>query len=247
MFRTDMDRQIEKLEIVVKTASDRAIPFAVKDAINATARTGMQAAKREVADRFTIRNTHAKNSISFQQTKSIDIDRMESQFGTTAEYMAKQESGFVNVGKKTGVWIPTPEAANQGGMTRTKPVMRGRRKANINLRKKPRKRWKTEGQQRIAEIIDVFRNRPASQRFWYGILRGNEGLWLLRGGRKTKKGGWPEGMKPRLIYTTGIASTTVPKTEWMEPAGNKAISTLKDEYHKALTRQLNRLYKSGRI
>jgi hypothetical protein len=244
---TDIDtREIQALEKTIEAISSRAIPIAIQQTLSNTARNAYNNIQQDIGKKFVIKNKWTARSMSHQRATGLNVDKMAAHVGSVQDYMAKQESGFSNVATgQHGVQVPTGDAAGQPGARRRTRVIKKRfRKNNIELTKSlSRRRGNTPAQQRIASIIDTMR---AGKRFWFGELNKIVGMWHLKGGRISKKGGWPRGMRPKLLYSANHRRNEVKSTRWLEPASEKALKDQTREYGEALARQLNRLKKAGR-
>lgn len=236
-------QQTVKLEETLKELSKVALPIAVQQTLNNTARNAHRNYRSLTRKKYQLRNTWTIRSEQYTQTKSLNINSMKSIAGSIAEYMEKQEEGFTR-DSSNGVTIPTASAANQSGSNRTRPVLKKFRRASIDRRKTRKSfqytyNWKNKKQIEVADLIDTMRS---GNRFWYGTLKGNKGIWFLKGGRlKSKRGGWPKGMSPHLIYSANKQSVRTQGGFLVKEASDKAITREFDEYQKALSRQLKRL------
>ena len=235
-------RQIRRLERDIEKVSKRGIPIAIQQTINNTTRTAFSKSRENINDEFTTRNSWTERSTSWQRATGLDVDRMKGVTGTTLDYLGKQEEGFHRMSPQ-GVQVPTGDASGEGNTRRrTRPVKPRFRKSRIDLKNK-RKHSADPKQQRLAEIIDTMRS---GNRYWYGKFGNTRGLWFLKGGRVSKKGGWPKGMRPTLLYSADYKSVYTAPNPWLEPAADYAIEKQPMEYKKALDRQMDRIMKKGK-
>jgi hypothetical protein len=232
-------KSIMDMERVLNELSKMAAPIAIQQTLNNTARNAWKKGRNLTPKKFQLRNTWTMRSEQYTQTKDLNISTMKSIFGSTSGYMEQQEKGFTR-NSTDGVTVPTATAANQSGMNRTKPVTRRFRRSNINRKQiVKRYQWTNKKQQAIADIIETMR---AGDRFWSGTLKGTKGIWFLKGGRiKSKRGGWPKGMRPHLIYSANKKSVRTKGSFLVKEASSDALDNEFKEYSKALKRQLKRL------
>lgn len=232
-------KEIERFEKHIARLSKRGIPIAVQQTLTATARNAYNAGQMLTDNKFTNRNAWTKRSESYQRAEGLNVRQMKSEFGSTEDYMRKQEEGFTNSNPK-GVMVPTAEAAGQAaGGRRTKPIRKPFRRGNMTLGRR-KKKFANKDQQRIASVIDTFN---AKRKFWYGTLGGYKGMWRFVGGRRSKKGGWPKGMRPHLLYSATEKTNHTRATPIIGDASEKAMKEMPAEYFKALGRQIDRLNK----
>ena len=85
----------------------------------------------------------------------------------------------------------------------------------------------------------------AGIRFWYGDIgyqtNKASGMWQIRGSVRKNGKGWLRGLTIRRLYTAKDRSIVTPKTEWLQPAGEKTLKKFDEFYIKALQRQLERI------
>jgi hypothetical protein len=236
-------KEIENLEKVLKIFSKAAAPIAFQQALNETAAKTRLAAQDNIRDEFQIRNKWSERSVTYKRATGLNIDKMQAEVGSTQEYMAEQETGFTRTATgKHGIQVPTPAAAGESGnRTRTRVILRRNRKNIIKLHKS-RINYGSKMQQNAAEIHESVK---AGIRFWYGTLTGNggsaSGMWQIRGSVRKNGKGWLRGLTMRRLYTAKDRSIVTPKTEWLQPAGEKTLKNFDEFYIKALRRQLERI------
>lgn len=243
----DIDyKELQNLQKQIAEASSVAIPIACQQTLNNVARIAWRDGRKNTDTMFQNRNTWTKRTQTYQQTKELDIDKMVSVAGSSAGYLAQQETGFTRTASgPAGVWVPTPDAADQTGI-RTKPVKYRFRRGKIRLPRKSikgsggRKRAKSSAQMRFYNIY----NAVAGNGFFWGKLGDNMGMWKMDG--EIVKGKIIL-TSVRLLYSANKRSITTGEHKWHTPAVEMAIGAEGEEYFKALKRQWSRLKKKNRI
>lgn len=241
----DIDsKEIEKLEKVLKVFSKVAAPIAFQQALNETATKTRLRAQNNIRDDFTTRNKWSERSVFYSRATGLDVDKMQAEIGSSQEYMAEQETGFTQTSTgKHGIMIPTPAAGGEtGNRERTRVVQKRYRKNVIKLHKST-VNYGSRMQKNSAEIQASVK---AGVRFWYGTLdnksgKNASGMWQIRGSVRKNGKGWLRGLTMRRIYTANERSIVTPKTEWLQPAGEKTLKNFDEYYFKALQRQLERI------
>ncbi len=145
-FDADL-KDLGRLQKDLNTFSKKSVPFAMRKALNETAFLGRKLWKREMGQRFVLRNKFTAGSLRVQKVKrGNDPDQMFSMIGSISPYMGLQEAGGTKKGKTGAVAIPTAVAAGQalGSQPRTKVVRRPNRMPNINLDKRIRSGSKSQ-------------------------------------------------------------------------------------------------------
>lgn len=234
------NKRTKALEKQILELSSRGIPIAVQQTLTATAKHGWRYGRENTEREFTNRNAWTKRSQNWNRAEGLDVDKMVASFGSSADYLAKQEEGFSRMGNNgNGVWVPTAETADQQG-ARTKPVKFRYRKGKMRLRKK-RKLASTPKQQRYFNMINSVKGNGL---FW-GTMNNTRGMWKLEGSINEKGRLIMTGA--RLLYSANKHTVRTPATEWHFPAAEKAIRVNEaEEYNKALKRQVTRLRRKYR-
>ncbi len=243
LYTDNMDADITQLnryQTQIAQASSRGIPIAVQQTVNNTARNAWRSGRKNTDSEFKNRNTWTKRSQTYQTTKELDIDSMVSVAGSSAGYLAEQETGFTRTSTgKAGVWVPTADAAGQTG-DRTKPILRRFRKGRMRLRRKVKKQPTSAAQARLFKMHDAVQGNG----LMWGKLGSTEGMWHLTG---SSDGGRLILTGVRLLYSANKQSISTRAHEWHEPAVRTSVGKMGDEYHRALKRQWTRLKKKNRL
>lgn len=229
------DKSVHRKQKEIAELSDKAIPIAIQQTLTATARHAWRYGRENTKSEFKTRNNWSAGSQRYSRAEGLNPEKMVATAGTTAGYMAEQEHGFTRSSSgKSGVWVPTAEAAGQTGV-RTRPITRKYRKGKIRLRKKIRKKPSSPKQQRLFKMYDAV----STNGYFWGTLNNTTGMWHLAGsvfkGRIVLTG-------VRLLYSANKRSIVTKPTKWHGPATERAFSHDEArEYDKALGRQLKRL------
>lgn len=111
--------QIGKLAQRFEQLGERAIPFAMRNTLNAVAFDARGEWVKRIKRTMTLRNRYTERSIRVQKVTRQVVDEMQSSVGSLLDYMEKQEQGGQESAKgKHGVPIPTSSAAGQAKKTR---------------------------------------------------------------------------------------------------------------------------------
>lgn len=246
MFTLKMDqRPLEQLENDLDRFGKQALPYAIRDTLNAAAFQTAEMAKEEISHKFIERNTYTRRSVRYKKTFSRDINRMESYAGSIQPYMRQQEEGFTeHKSGKHGVPIPSSAASGQmGSRLRTRRLQRKNWLSSINLSSS---RVKGRGRT-VASVRDAV---DTGKRVIFIDSRSDHygrptGLYRVVGGRKGGRG-WPTGARLQLIYDLERSSVRTKAHPWLEPATNKVTVNIDKLYRDALIRQirLNRSFRN---
>lgn len=110
---------------VLERIGERAIPYAVRNTLNAAAFEARTLWQAQMDKAFVLRNTWTKRSIGVEKASGLKLSTMHSVVGSRLDYMKTQEEGgSETAGSRHGVPIPTPAAAGQAAKAkkRTKQV-----------------------------------------------------------------------------------------------------------------------------
>lgn len=224
------DKQIKEFERDLKVFASRAYPFATKSTVNSAAFLTQKTARRDINVKMVTRNRFTIQSVRVEQARTLNVSRQVAIVGSTADYMADQEFGGVNV--KTGgegVAIPTGYSAGQERQQpRTRLPRKPNKLSNIQLK---RRRGKAVGRkQRNVQAIKAAAR--SSNKYVYLDLGNRKGIFKVIGGER----------RPRLkmVYDLSRVSTPIPKNPWLKPATNDTRHKIPAIYLKALQFQAKR-------
>lgn len=196
-------REVKRLEYDLDKLAHKALPYAVKDALNATAFEGRKVWHKAMQREFTIRNKYTLRSVRIDKaTVGGRIDSMESVLGSTADYMASQELGTREYGKTASKPIPTRAAAGQSGAgERTKRVQRSKMLQTIKVAKRAR-----YGPRKQRNAIAIGRAVRGNK---FAIIETKHGDAIVRvTGRKR--------VKLRMVWNLFNRSVPVPKSPTLQ-------------------------------
>jgi hypothetical protein len=202
----------------------KAIPYAIKNALNTAAFETRTIWQREIKSVFTNRNTYTANSVRVEQASTTNL---VAKVGSIADYMDTQEEGG-SVKGKTGHIKAIPMAKARGGantsLVRSRfylgaiqvahPALRGgRRQQNAVAIAIARKQGK-----KVALLT-----RPS----------GGKGLFLLGAGTKRK-------LNTRLLWDVSRGSVRVKPSHTLERAVAMVKPKLEHMMAASLTQQMQR-------
>lgn len=226
------DREIKNFERDLKTFASKAYPFATKQTLNQSARQAMNFAKDHVREKMINRNKFTVQSIRFEQTKTLNVDRQESLMGSTEDYMSDQEFGGVKRSQK-GDHVSLSTNYSSGEPLSARRRRRLPRKANklpnIKLGLGGRVKSKSRLQSNFVKIRMASRLR---NKFVFLNLGRRKGIFKVIG--KGKKA------KVRMLHDMTRRSVVIKKNPWLAPATQKAVERIPEIYFEALKFQMKR-------
>lgn len=229
-------RELKQLELKLLRANKTGFKIAGEQTLNDLAFETRREAREQIERDFTVRN---KWTVS---PRNNPIDKAKrgkpfAEFGSTLDYMAKQEEGFISQPDRyTGaVAIPTPVASGErkggarGKTIRKKPVRKPNRR---NMLKMPSKRMKElpRRERNAALIQEAIKSK---RRFIELERNGETNIFKVTG---TKK-------KYRLdrLYKTEHRAVITPAKPWLAPATKKAYEQAPRFYMNRLDYQIKRM------
>lgn len=129
-------RQVRALADGLKAANEKAVPYAVRDALNTTAFEARKEWQSQLRAKMILRNKWTVGSLRVVKATGTALRTMQSQVGSLVPYMAVQEDGGSERAKgKHGVPIPTTTAAGQSlkAAKRTRQVTKRNWQSAIHL------------------------------------------------------------------------------------------------------------------
>lgn len=232
MFDLD-DRQLKKYERTLNGVNQRAIPFAIKGALNSTAFKMREIWRAEIDDKLIQRNKFTKNSIRVERVSSNMVDQMQSRVGSIASYMDEQEDGFVKTSKgKHGVILPTTYSSGEGenaGQRRKLP-RRMNQIGQITLRNKKIKA-KSRAQRNAIAVRTAIKNKDK-----FVFIDTGKRKFIARVIRQGRKGA-----RIKMVHDLTKRSVTIQPNPTMKPARRQTIREIPQIYKKSLQFQLKRI------
>jgi hypothetical protein len=186
---------LDEIKRDLETMQKRAVPYAMKEALNVSAHLTSIIWEDEIEKSFTLRNQYTRKSIRVERARGLNVRNMRAVVGTISPYLPKDESGATIRGKGKSKAVPTAVAAGQRfGATRTRPV---RPFKSIQLPKLPAA---VEGyaNARFNAASMAIARRKGSQ---FALLRrkqGGMGIFRLGSGKRR--------MNPRLVWNLSRSS-----------------------------------------
>jgi len=221
----DLDVLLGKLERVRLDA----VPFAVRDSLNASAFFTKREWTGEIHRRMTVRNTWTQRGIKTRNATGKQVSRMESVVGSVRSYMSKLEEGGT-VSDARGVPIHTSVASGEGrgARPRTKVVRPGNR---LNKIQRYTGRGGTQ-RQKNADAVRQAQRGGGRSKVAYMEVGARKGLYKVSGSKKNPK--------IDLIIDLTRISVRVPAHPTLEPTLEKVNPRLATLHALAIVRQLRR-------
>lgn len=225
-------REIRKFEKDLRTLNKRAIPFAIKSAINGTAFKHREIWQGNIRADLVTRNKFTVGSIRVKQATTTNIARMQSETGSIAPYMFNTEFGGTEVASgKVGTPIATSYSARQGmkRQPRTRLSTGANKRKNIEL-KKP----KSLAKSRKARVAAAINQAAASgSRYVFLDLGRRKGIFKVVGSKKRPK--------IKMLWDLTRKSVFIPAHPTLRPATDAVRAFTPGLYLEALKFQRNRL------
>ena len=219
-------KDLHRLERRLEVLNSRGLPYATRQVVNDLAFESRTVARDQLPTRMVLRNKHAINSIQVTKETSLNISQQAAYVGSTADYMATQETGGTKT-KKSGsaLSIPTTTAAGQGrnAKPRTRLPRAALKMGAIHLKRVAASRNAKNRKQRNAIAM------ATSDEYVFLDLGRRKGIF-----RKDKGGG------VTMLHDLTRAAVRIPKNEWLKPATEAAERKLPGFYKRALDFQLRR-------
>ncbi len=225
---SDADRLVKDLQ----RFNSGALPFAVRNALNAGAFEGRRAWLGELRSTFVLRNTFTARSLRIVKASGKNIGRMQAVLGSVAAFMDEQEGGgTVRPRKGSHKPIPTRTAAGQspGAGPRTKAVRRGNWMSAIRLGQSKVRGVRSQAQRNAIAMSMASR---AGQPF--ALLRTRRGLGIFRVTGKRRK------LRVRMVWDLSRRSVKVPASHTLQHALNETDPKLARLYAECIVEQLRR-------
>lgn len=223
MIRSDLSdwRVFEnKLDKLRRTS----IPYAQAAAVNSAAFATQRAARSELGQEFTLRNRWTQQSIRVNRASPRSA-RPSAAVGSVEDYMRTQEFGGIRTPPgRTGVVIPTAEAAGQRGIRTRLPTRRNKLR-NITL-SRGGKRYANKRQANAARIAQARRKGGGVV---YLDTRRGKAIYRVTSSRV------------RMLYDMSRQSVVIPASPWLAPVTRRVAPELPGMYARALRYQLRRL------
>ena len=225
MLKIDL-RDIRQLEKDLTVLSRRAMPYATRQTLTATAWKARTFGQQEIEKQFTIRSkTFLPRGVAMTPARGLVIASQESAVGHLRDAGALLEKGQTELGSS----VPLPGSSGEppGVWPRKRIVRRGNRWNRVNP-----VRQRGSGKQAKAIAIRKAAKRSGNQKTV--VLKNSRGSNLFRlMGRKGKE-------QLKLLQTMPNRPVRTPAQPWLKPAVHKAARRMPIEYVKALRYQISR-------
>lgn len=235
MFEID-NEETYQLERALRQMSDRAVPYATRNALNEMAFKTQRLAKANISRGMITRNQWTARSVVVKKAGGLSVARMASEVGSTESYMEKQEFGGVERKKgKHGVPIPTSESAGQNTANpRTRAVRPANWLSRISLARGP-----SEGTGAgFGRAIDTAQ-RSGKRYFHFRGTGGKKGgIFKIVRKRRRRRGRAATRARVRMMYNLDNPVVVIPATPWLRPAAVTVLAQADEIYEKALNGQL---------
>ncbi|AUR92701.1 coil containing protein [Vibrio phage 1.175.O._10N.261.55.B3] len=231
-------RELKQLELKLLRANKVGFKVAQQRTTTDLAFEARTQAVNVIKKEFTLRNTWTARAGHIPVVRA-SRSNPNAEFGSTLEYMRKQEEGFVKQPDRftKAVAIPTPVASGerkggaQGKTIRRKPVRKQNRRSQLKM---PSKRMnELPRRERNAALI---KEAIKSKRKNIELFRnGESNIWRVTGTMK----------KYRLdrLYKTEHKAIIVKPTPWLAPATKEAVKKRDEFYMKRMQFQVDRMMK----
>jgi len=221
---------LQELVDDLKAFRKRALPYAVRSALNTAAFDARSQWQHEIRRSFTLRNRYTERSVRVTRVEGTDLRRMVAIVGSVAPYMGDQEHGATVRARRRKKAIPAPGAAGQPpGKTRTKLIRRPHRLSSIRV---PKATGGTVKQRWAAAIGEAVRKR---RRF---VLLdrpgGGRGIYRVTGGGRRRR------PTLRLLYDVSRRTVRVPAEPTLQRTLRAMGPKLPHIYRAALLAELRR-------
>jgi len=223
MFEVDT-RELQRVERDLEAFAEKALPFAVRNSLNASAFEARKLWQAEIRSDFTLRNRYTERSIRVEKVRTLQVRRMEAIVGSVADYMETQEHGGTE--RKA---VPTEVAAGQamGSQPRIRTVRGANKMTAIRLTDRNR-----TADRRVRNRIAIRKALKSGTKFVLLELDRGPGIFKLTGGSRR--------LQVRMVWDLRKTAHHIPPTPTLGPALAKLHRQLPRIHRDALLEQLRR-------
>ncbi len=230
LLKVDL-RDWKNLEAELTTFKLKALPFAIRDSLNAQAFLARKVWQARIKRKLTLRNKWTLSGVRVEKTgKTLSVRTMQSKVGHLEPYMREQEYGTTHQSKgKHGVPIASSYAAGQamGTQPRKRLVRRPNKIGSIRLTNRPK-----HSKRYVRNIIAARRAARSGSKYVYLNLSKSKGLFKVIGGRKRPK--------LRMVADLSRKSVKVPPHPTLGPSVKIVRRSADSIYRVALLKQVRR-------
>jgi hypothetical protein len=176
-------RQLNRLVRDLALTRSKAIPYAIRNALNTQAFDARQRWQAEMQSRLTLRNRWTTGSVRVEKATGLNVMAMQSRTGSLADYVRKTELGDPKAPHgHEGVPLPTAAAAGQGKASRrTRPVRRGKGIGKLKAQTLTQRRHPHPG---VRVKIGIWQARKSGKKIAYLELSKKKGIFQIMGGKR---------------------------------------------------------------
>jgi hypothetical protein len=227
------DKGLKKFNQRLQIASKRAMPFAVKSAIDGLAFEARREWQNEIDEKFVQRNKFTRSSIRVEKSSGLDVEKMNSKVGSIAKYMDEQELGGIKKAKgKHGVVIATSYSSGEG---ENATVRRKLPRAMNTMKRIQLKNRKAGALSRVQRNV-IAVNQAIKNNDKYVFIDTGRKKFIARVVKKGRKGA-----SIKMVHDMTKKTVKIKKNPTMKPAVARAERKLPQLYKKSLQFQLKRL------
>jgi len=220
--------QTKKAVADLRRFRERALPYAVRNALNRSAFYARGQWQQEIQSSFVLRNPFTTRSVLYTKASGNDVRGMIAVVGSTAPYMGDQEKGATIRGHGRHKPIPGPVAAGQApGGKRTKLVRAGNKLSAIHVQRAAG----ANRRQRNAVALAVAR-RTGGRVALLERPNGGKGLFRLFGGKRKPQA--------RLLWDLSRGSVKVRPEPTLQRTLKRIQPRLAEIHRDAVVEQLRR-------
>lgn len=224
-------RQVKRFARELERASEKAVPYAIRDYVNSAAFEAQREWKDVIGQRLTLRNNWTTRSIQVRKASGLKPKEMSSQVGSIADYMDEQEEGTTTAKSgKHGVALPTAGSAGQGkAKKRTRPIRRGNYLSALHV---PDGRV-TGSRQRRNRVAMIRAIKTGTRVAYLDLGKGRGGLFKINGSVERLR-------KPVMLYDLSRKATKTPASHTLQGALDAIQPRLPSIAVRAIMGQMNR-------
>lgn len=211
----------------LKKMREKAVPFAIKNALNTAAFETRRLWQAEVKSVFTSRNLFTVNSIRVEQATPT---KLQATVGSVAPYMGLQETGGTDSGRHGRKPIAGPVAAGQAPGGKRTRLVRGRFKLPAINVAHPALHGNRKQRNAIAIAVAI---KSGSKRAVLERPGGGKGLFIL--------GGRAKAPTVRLLWNVSKSSVHIKAEPTLQRSLDAVKPKLEHMMEAALTQQMQRL------
>lgn len=222
-------KQVKEMENRLGEMKSIAVPFAVRNTMNAAAFQAQTTARRGVKREMVIRNKFTIQSI--QVEKATDLKRPVSVVGSVEKYMRDQEfGGTKSKTHKEGVPLATSFASGEGKGTKPRKKLSKPSNRLLNIQLGSKGKGKTRKQRNLFKVKQAAASK--SKIVFLKTAR-SKGLYRVTGGKRKPK--------VEMIFNLSRSSVKIKRNPWLRPSVLKVGRRLPQIHFLSLQFQFKKL------